>query len=379
MHYAAIDRTMKHTAYGAWRQYEADELVMEGCRDMLATGPAFPSCDRVSRALFDQPQFTKLERVPHWYATMARTYKTRLTAAAKALELKEKAGHPEMITVQEEDVPTAEISVVIPLRPKRRPKIPKSRLGEVAASKPRALSSSLPPSSPPPLGRVLTPPRLSPGPQLQDIVEEDSHVGNGDDFEFGHDSEDDEDQFKAANTSDPFGFLAVERKIKRQRMLAPEPRHEDFELPTTPHKQKLGKRPAPTSPSICLSNMTLPSTPSPEKLPLKRRKASNTVRVAEKENEQRDGSPRKRNPKKKRDVVIDPEALDLSLRALLPKSTVPTRMPSRKPRSKAHADVKTKKPTRTGTRSQKADLDCEEIEYNIDEVGFLLPVYLHSD
>lgn len=192
-------------------------------------------------------------------------------------------------------------------RPKRRAKAPIGTLGQ--RLKARHAPSSLPPSSPIPSSSQFPD-------SLPTITSDfaDQYGGGGGqfdheedednlDFDNEHYGDDDDENMNPqlspskdiANLSDPFGFFAVEKKIKAERILPkPQPRYrgqpppriitvddpeERLEMPPRPHKQRVGKRPAAGSPGRSSAGVfsprsgSMPSTPSPVKTSTASRKS----------------------------------------------------------------------------------------------------------
>ncbi|KAJ7179616.1 hypothetical protein C8R46DRAFT_1212155 [Mycena filopes] len=185
-------------------------------------------------------------------------------------------------------------------RPKRKPKIPGGALGDklrlrvIETTNGKSFPSSLPPSSPPLLyssssSRGL--PLLNSEDQVELQVHHDEAFFGRDDFnsmlpseeEGDVNEDDDEDAENRPPTplSDPFGFFAVERKLKAERKVIPVAAHghrftddkgrdDGLVMPATPHKPTLGKRrlsatataePDALSPAVT----SLASSPSPVK------------------------------------------------------------------------------------------------------------------
>ncbi|KAG5646849.1 hypothetical protein DXG03_002226 [Asterophora parasitica] len=162
-------------------------------------------------------------------------------------------------------------------KPRRKVKVPSA--AKLRAAKPHGLPSSLPPSSPPSTSSRLPIPdhhdhrspsiaasdRENIGPQLENSEPAWSLGGDGD------------AAVDAVNTSDPFGFFAVEKKLKTLRAKERQPQYRAappppistmfaLAIPPTPRKTHR-KRRAVTSPNsdICSGADSMPSTPSPSK------------------------------------------------------------------------------------------------------------------
>ncbi|KAJ7479991.1 hypothetical protein B0H11DRAFT_2026080, partial [Mycena galericulata] len=182
-------------------------------------------------------------------------------------------------------------------RPRRKPKMPGGALGEklrlrvieTTKSTTNAFPSSLPPSSPPfysSSSRGL--PLLDSEDQVAQEIhgseeEEEEALRRHPDFGTMLPSDEDEDEDTEnrapATLSDPFGFFAVERKLKAAREVSPpqqEPvvlrasrytddkeRDDGRVMPSTPHKPKIGKHVSPTA------DVFSPATPSESPSPVK--------------------------------------------------------------------------------------------------------------
>ncbi|KAJ7287042.1 hypothetical protein C8J57DRAFT_1282647 [Mycena rebaudengoi] len=170
---------------------------------------------------------------------------------------------------------------VLPPSPTKRPqRKPGGALGEklrLKATESRPFPSSLPPSSPPLYSSSSRGLPLDLG--SEDEVLQEIHVENTgqDDNDLGFiipsddDADDDAENRAPANLSDPFGFFAVERKLKAERDVMPPPllrhsrltddkeRDDGLHMPSTPHKPKPGKR------KLDPESASAASTPSPIK------------------------------------------------------------------------------------------------------------------
>lgn len=190
-----------------------------------------------------------------------------------------------------------------PIRPKRKPKTPGGALGVKIKSRtnPNLFPSSLPPSSPLPKSssssHVL--PSFDLHSEDEDEAEQLEHDENDIPFygqvDFTSDSppsdpcySDGEATSTAANISDPFGFFAVERKLKLERDDVTSRHHapassslrtldpedgDDISMPPTPRKPKINlkrkhsslARAAPDHGVLSPTTGSMSSTPSPVK------------------------------------------------------------------------------------------------------------------
>ncbi|KAJ7125216.1 hypothetical protein C8R44DRAFT_782614 [Mycena epipterygia] len=180
-------------------------------------------------------------------------------------------------------------------RPKRKPKTPGGALGEklrlrvieTAKSTVNAFPSSLPPSSPP---------LYSSSSRGLPLLSSEDEVARGIQEEYGRPDfasalsadedadEDAENRSPTASHSDPFGFFAVERKLKAERdvLALPPPaavprrggavrytddkgRDDGRVMPSTPHKPKLGKRRVSAKDDDAPADVFSSETPSPVK------------------------------------------------------------------------------------------------------------------
>ncbi|KAK7057694.1 hypothetical protein R3P38DRAFT_1183697 [Favolaschia claudopus] len=168
---------------------------------------------------------------------------------------------------------------------KRKPKTPGGAFGEklrLRVAEKKIFPSSLPPSSPP-LYQSSSSARELPALNSEDEVVRGMRVEEDEEERapFGHedfgtmlpseDGDSDAENRLPANLSDPFGFFAVERKLKAQREVEPmlvhtryaddKERDDGLVMPPTPHKPVIGKR--------RFSNVVSPrsgsGTPSPVK------------------------------------------------------------------------------------------------------------------
>ncbi|KAJ6590008.1 hypothetical protein DFH09DRAFT_1074490 [Mycena vulgaris] len=182
---------------------------------------------------------------------------------------------------------------ISPARPKRKPKIPGGALGEklrlrvIETTKSththNAFPSSLPPSSPPLYSSSSrgVPLFSSEDEIAHEMQEEDEETYGRDDFgsmlPADEDGDEDAENRAPANLSDPFGFFAVERRLKAEREVLPAPvrtarctddkeRDDGRVMPSTPHKPKLGKRRlSATADVFSPATTSLVSSPSPVK------------------------------------------------------------------------------------------------------------------
>ncbi|KAF5355472.1 hypothetical protein D9758_006313 [Tetrapyrgos nigripes] len=255
-------------------------------------------------------------------------------------------------------------------RPRRRVKAPVGELGRKLKEK--ATPSSLPPSSPilsPSSHHDSLPVASSEG--IQPTVtkwwqeREDGVDGDADPEYYQMDEEEDEahsppspQYIRPSQASDPFGFFAVEQKLKEERLKHPPPppkpkpcirpppsiSTESLKPPRTPHKRGIGKRPSATFSDTSSANILddlLPSSPSPMKRPAKRRplvdepSAENiTADEEEQQSLPRNGRKKKaratssvddeepqpsKGVRKKKTRASSPDRLAKDLRALLPR------------------------------------------------------------
>ncbi|KAF9268495.1 hypothetical protein L218DRAFT_953963 [Marasmius fiardii PR-910] len=193
------------------------------------------------------------------------------------------------------------------------------------------------------------------------------------------------------NDSDPFGFFAVEEKLKAERSRQPpkvnksllppsKPIAESFKPPRTPHKRRIGKRARTNSSrngSSPARSDILPSSPSPtkrfsERFTTRETDLGDDVGSALMVD---DDSPPKADVKRKKprrsDSSVDPERLAKSLTSLLPKR----RRRGKNSRSYKDEDDSDEQPVVTkrqirGRRKLrevfKRDVD-EELELDVDE------------
>ncbi|KAJ7047869.1 hypothetical protein C8F04DRAFT_1060325 [Mycena alexandri] len=170
-------------------------------------------------------------------------------------------------------------------RPKRKPKIPSGALGEklrlrvIETTKP--FPSSLPPSSPPLYSSSSNGlPLLNSEDEVVQEVHDEPFFGRDD---FGsmlpsdENVDDDAENRPPENLSDPFGFFAVERKLKAEREVIPiaaqrasrftddKGRDDGLVMPSTPHKPTLGKRRLSATADVLSPVATSLGSPSPVK------------------------------------------------------------------------------------------------------------------
>ncbi|KAJ7104582.1 hypothetical protein C8R43DRAFT_1114578 [Mycena crocata] len=185
-----------------------------------------------------------------------------------------------------QDITDRFISTPPTARPKRKPKTPGGALGEKlrlrvkesTKSTANAFPSSLPPSSPPLYSSSSRGvPLLSSEDEVAQEMQQEETYGR---YELGimqpsdEDFDEDAENRAPANNSDPFGFFAVERKLKAKRDALPlqpaalrasrltddRERDDGRVMPLTPHKPKVGKRTLSAN-----ADPSLPSSPSPVK------------------------------------------------------------------------------------------------------------------
>ncbi|KAE9408721.1 hypothetical protein BT96DRAFT_913847 [Gymnopus androsaceus JB14] len=245
------------------------------------------------------------------------------------------------------------------VRPKRKGKAPRGALGVRLKAKSAATpaqirpSSPLPPSSPFASSSSQLPQDFLPVPTSDGVAESKSiekpfyeadEVEDKRDFEsevYGMLDEGEnvkEEVGLLSRNSDPFGFFALEAKLKVERIqrstaVSKAPKApllpvvtRSLKVPRSPHKQRVGKRPVSTkSPS-------LPSSPSPAK-PRRVTKQSYEATDISDDTENADDidggdledkrpkskAGRGRNKKYRSDNSVSPEALARDLKALLPK------------------------------------------------------------
>ncbi|KAJ6491684.1 hypothetical protein C8R47DRAFT_437077 [Mycena vitilis] len=209
-------------------------------------------------------------------------------------------------------------------RLKRKPKTPGGALGEKLRLRvietTKAFPSSLPPSSPPlysSSSRGL--PLLGSEDEVAQEVNEDVPLYGHEDFGTMLPSEDDECDSDAenrapANLSDPFGFFAVERKLKAERALEPAVAHhgrvtDDKErddglvMPPTPHKPGPGKR--RLSHVFSPESASLVSSPSPLKGRYSDANTSRNVLMAEVDEEE-DTPPKRKKARQSSETSLPP-------------------------------------------------------------------------
>ncbi|KAJ7771986.1 hypothetical protein DFH07DRAFT_212870 [Mycena maculata] len=268
-------------------------------------------------------------------------------------------------------------------RPKRKPKTPGGALGEKlrlrvidsTKSTANAFPSSLPPSSPPlysSSSRGLSRSEDEVAQEIQDRgeVEEEEEPYRYANPDFGTmqplDDEDADAENRAptpATNSDPFGFFAVERKLKAKRALASPPplpqaavlrasrrtddkgRDDGRVMPATPHKPKLGKRRlSPDADVFSPAATSLASSPSPVK-------AGTSFAVVEKDGGDDEGAPpRSKRPRQSSEASVPPRR---STRGGS-KTAAPKAKGVTKPKTRAR-----KAPTKTKARGKKKVEDNE--------------------
>ncbi|KAJ7807830.1 hypothetical protein B0H14DRAFT_3881740 [Mycena olivaceomarginata] len=167
-------------------------------------------------------------------------------------------------------------------RPKRKPKLPGGAFGEkvrlrVTEAK-SVFPSSLPPSSPPFYQSSSSRHLSSEDAVAKEIHEEPfGHEDFGSMLPSDEEGDPDAENRAPAHLSDPFGFFAVERKLKAERQMQPPPlpaalrasrytddkeRDDGLVMPATPHKPSIGKRGLS---SVSPASAGLSNTPSPVK------------------------------------------------------------------------------------------------------------------
>ncbi|KAJ7496766.1 hypothetical protein FB451DRAFT_1386132 [Mycena latifolia] len=186
---------------------------------------------------------------------------------------------------------------ISPARPKRKPKTPGGTLGEklrlrvieTAKSPANVFPSSLPPSSPPlysssSRGVPLLSSEGEVAREMQGADDDEAYAYGRDDFGTMMPSDDDADEDAEnrapTNLSDPFGFFAVERRLKAERAVQPlqpaplrasrstddKERDDGRVMPSTPHKPKPGKRRlSAAADALSPAATSGASTPSPVK------------------------------------------------------------------------------------------------------------------
>ncbi|KAJ7350695.1 hypothetical protein DFH08DRAFT_935472 [Mycena albidolilacea] len=167
-------------------------------------------------------------------------------------------------------------------RPTRKPKIPGGAFGEKVRLRVTEANSvfpsSLPPSSPP-LYQSSSSRQLS----SEDAVAKEIHEEPFGHEDFGsmlpsdEEGDPDAENRAPAQLSDPFGFFAVERKLKAERQMQPPPlpaalrasrytddkeRDDGLVMPATPHKPSIGKRGLS---DVSPASARFSNTPSPVK------------------------------------------------------------------------------------------------------------------
>jgi hypothetical protein len=336
------------------------------------------------------------------------------TARRTIQESVELAAAPAEPPIEEEPEQQTEVEPSTPPptkigRPKRKPKAPKGHIAEQKKyNKVVVISSSLPPSSPPPRASESsqhlpkTPPRRRQ--PLQTLEEHDKEatleqveVGNADDGGYDDYDESGGNPFNVVTNSDPFGFMDVERKLTREMEMKPVIRkmpRRTF-IPSPPHKQVLAKRVAPPSPSDSNHSPLRLSTPSPTKQPsrssMRTRSRVTLEPMASVHHSDDDGEDKEnvqeaipevkqRKRPRRSGKPVDPEALDLSLRALLPKKVAPNkaavkRFAGGKAKARETKEVGRRAPKGSNSKktysSRKArEEDVEEIDVEADSVRF---------
>ncbi|KAJ6631473.1 hypothetical protein B0H10DRAFT_2207126 [Mycena sp. CBHHK59/15] len=302
-------------------------------------------------------------------------------------------------------------------RPRRKPKTPGGALGEklrlrgieTTKSATNIFPSSLPPSSPPlysSSSRDVPLDLNSEDEVIQEIQEDDDEPVYGRD-DFGSilpsddDADDDAENRAPANLSDPFGFFAVERKLKTKRDVLPlqptvlrtsryvddKERDDGRVMPSTPHKPKVGKPRVSTHADVFSEATTsLPSTPSPTKQVQDSSRARGQESLEEadmeteveerraprprakgksRETEQNDEAAPRRKKARRSDSPVNPRDLVLGLEVVLPmrRSTRARSKAASKddsqPKTRARNAPAKAKPAAKGRGKKKANEDNE--------------------
>ncbi|KAH7876734.1 uncharacterized protein C8R40DRAFT_114318 [Lentinula edodes] len=283
------------------------------------------------------------------------------------------------------------------LRPQRKPKVPKDALGARAKASLKQQSSRksspLPPSSPfatssqipdfLPIATSEASEHLE-TPFYEEVSVEEEHDFESDVYGMLEEPADVQYSTYSARNSDPFGFFALEAKLKAQRKeqsittTSNAPYPQSWEPPHSPHKPRIRKRASGKN----ADSPSLPSSPSPAK---PRRvtkqglaKATNTdetkIQKALSDDEKdcldvasQDYQPRKRMKTKavrrqgqrNGDKSVDPERLARDLKVLLPKRSS-RRNGKRRSDSNSHeADAKRLRGT-TRDKQNKSDTGDQE-------------------
>ncbi|KAJ3824779.1 hypothetical protein F5880DRAFT_325234 [Lentinula raphanica] len=289
-------------------------------------------------------------------------------------------------------------------RPRRKPKAPKGALAlklKAKAGRQQQQQQPVPAREPSPL--PPSSPFASSSQSIQDlpVATSDAHdQENGKRFfeeaeaEEDHDFESDcygkpEEEVDAQETvysapnSDPFGFFALEAKLKAERAQHPTnplraPFTQPLKVPRSPHKSRIRKDLTTASRQKGLANgdsPSLPSSPSPAK-PRRATKRGLTQGTNSDETEkehpesdkntqdsdtpddqpQKPPKPKVRGKGKQRqpmsDKSIDPEVLARDLKALLPKRA------SRKRRADSESEESDPKPRRRSKRDRQGRKDA---------------------
>ncbi|KAJ7270115.1 hypothetical protein B0H12DRAFT_1229355 [Mycena haematopus] len=195
-------------------------------------------------------------------------------------------------------------------RPKRKPG---GALGEklrLRAAAEKVFPSSLPPSSPPlyqSSSSQWMPDRGVAREVHEDAAEPYGHEDFSSMLPSDEDGDPDAENRAPANLSDPFGFFAVERKLKAakrdiqptvlraSRPAGDKERDDGLVMPPTPHKPTIGKRGLS---DVSPPSASLSSTPSPVKGVINRDSAMNTSHELLPVQADDDDAPRSKKPRK---------------------------------------------------------------------------------
>ncbi|KAJ6497502.1 hypothetical protein C8R45DRAFT_1211381 [Mycena sanguinolenta] len=245
-------------------------------------------------------------------------------------------------------------------RPKRKPG---GTLGEklrLRAAAEKVFPSSLPPSSPPlyqsSSSQWMTDREVAHGTH-EDAAEPFGHEDFGSMLPSDEEGDPDAENRAPANLSDPFGFFAVERKLKAQRETQPavtvtalrasrptddKERDDGLIMPSTPHKPAIGKR--ALSDVVSPANTSLSASPSPVKAVRDRDSVMNTSQEFFAAQADDDDAPRK--SKKPRKSSEEPLPLRRSTRGqtkvLVEKGIPKLKQRARKAPAKAKGKTKGK-------------------------------------
>ncbi|KAJ7594858.1 hypothetical protein C8J56DRAFT_1161390 [Mycena floridula] len=212
--------------------------------------------------------------------------------------------------------------------------------------RPRPPSSSLPPSSPEPARSSSS--RHYRRPTITSDVFQNDDLASDDQTSPSWNAN---APIDFADRSDPFGFLAVEKKLKEERIHNPEPLPVIVRrpVPRTPSKSVVVKRLIPEIPS----DPSSPSSPSPIK-PRPGKAARKEESIKQESDEEEDLPPR---GKRKKATSREPLARSL---ALLPKK------PIRKSTRRAKEVIDEGRPGKARKRVQKVE-ESEDIDVDFDQ------------